>query len=496
MANDVKLTFVGDSRSLERSARTAGDAVERTGDSASSASQDFNRAAADSATFGQRMGDLGAATTGMTDALDSAAGAMQGLADIQDYSRRRAQQLAQAQNDVRQAQEDMAQATRDAAQSGIDQLQAQQDQKQALLDQRTAQEDYNDAVAEYGANSSEAQQALLDLGQAGIDLKQAQEDAAQATRDASQANIDAKQGQLDLNEAMHAADPPELQQWADVLNMVTPILSGVVAVIALVTAAQWAWNAAQLASPTTWIVLAIIALVAIIVVIATKTTWFQTIWQKAWEGIKLYITVFKAVWSGVWQGIVAAFNFLRNAVAAYANFWVSSWSRVINFVRGVPGKIRGFFAGLGAWFRSVGSNIINGIIGGIRAKVGQLANVAANAARSALNAAKRFLGISSPSKVFREQVGKNVALGMAQGVTDNMGTVNDAVQSMTIGVGPSAVDQAAGTLAAIRSAEAPAAAPRDRPVRLVVEGTNDWSRALGALIQKVARDGNLKALAI
>lgn len=493
MANDVKLTFVGDSKSLERAARSSADAVESVGTSATSASQEFNRAAGDAQTFGQKMGDLGAATTGMTDAIEGAAGAMQGLADIQDFSRQKAQRLAQAQNDVRQAQEDMAQSTRDAAQAGIDAKQAQIDQQQALLDQKTAQEDYNKAVKEHGKDSAEAKQALIDMKQAGLDVEQAQEDAAQATRDASQANIDGKQSQIDLNDAMHEANPPKLQQYADVLNLVTPILTGLVGIIGLVTAAQWLWNIAQMASPTTWIIIAIIALVAIIVVIATKTDWFQKLWKKAWEGIQLYIKVFKAVWSGVWQGIVAAFNFLKNAVAAYASFWVSSWSKVINFVRGVPGKIKGFFSGLGGWFKSVGSNIINGIINGIKNGFGRLADVARNAAKSALNAAKKFLGISSPSKVFRDEVGKQMAAGMALGVEGNMSVVHQAVQAVPM---PSLGEQARGAMPTVSSGETVDPDRRDRPVKIVVEGSGDVERALGALLQKIARNGHLKALAI
>jgi hypothetical protein len=54
----------------------------------------------------------------------------------------------------------------------------------------------------------------------------------------------------------------------------------------IAAAAQWVFNAAQLASPTTWIVLGIIALIAVIVLIATKTKWFSSAWTAAWGWIK------------------------------------------------------------------------------------------------------------------------------------------------------------------------------------------------------------------
>lgn len=45
---------------------------------------------------------------------------------------------------------------------------------------------------------------------------------------------------------------------------------------------------------------------------------------------------------------------------------------------------------------------------------------AKNAAKSALNAAKDFLDIHSPSRVFRDQVGKMMALGMGIGFDKNV----------------------------------------------------------------------------
>lgn len=52
------------------------------------------------------------------------------------------------------------------------------------------------------------------------------------------------------------------------------------------TAAQWLSNTAMLASPLTWIVLGILAIVAVIVLIATKTDWFQRAWRASWGWIK------------------------------------------------------------------------------------------------------------------------------------------------------------------------------------------------------------------
>lgn len=69
---------------------------------------------------------------------------------------------------------------------------------------------------------------------------------------------------------------------------------------------------------------------------------------------------------------------------------------------------------------TVGSNIIKGIASGLKSAGGAIVEAAKNAAKSALNAAKDFLGIHSPSRVFRDQVGKMMALGMGIGFDKNV----------------------------------------------------------------------------
>lgn len=54
----------------------------------------------------------------------------------------------------------------------------------------------------------------------------------------------------------------------------------------IASAAQWLMNTALFASPITWIVIAIVALIAVIVLIATKTDWFSRAWRASWDWIK------------------------------------------------------------------------------------------------------------------------------------------------------------------------------------------------------------------
>ena len=69
---------------------------------------------------------------------------------------------------------------------------------------------------------------------------------------------------------------------------------------------------------------------------------------------------------------------------------------------------------------SIGVNIIKGIASGVASAAGQLVDAAVSAATDALNWVKSKLGIHSPSRVFRDQVGKNMALGIGVGFEDNI----------------------------------------------------------------------------
>lgn len=69
------------------------------------------------------------------------------------------------------------------------------------------------------------------------------------------------------------------------------------------------------------------------------------------------------------------------------------------------------------WY-SVGSNICTGISNGINAGWSWLKNTVSSLARGLLNAAKSALGIHSPSRMFRDEVGLMIGYGVGEGVED------------------------------------------------------------------------------
>lgn len=353
MANTTTLEFAGDATKLEKAGQRSEKVLDGVGKSATSASSDFQQASKETEDFTTKAGKLGAAVDGASTAMDDAAGAVQALADFQQAGAEKAARLAQATNDMAQAQEDANQSMIDGKQAVLDVGQAEIDATQAVLDAATAQKDYNAAVKEHGKGSAEAKQAAVDLRQANLDLKQANLDVTQAQADANQATIDGTQATLDLNEATKEANPPELQQWADQITMITPLLSGLMGVVGLVTAAQWAWNAAQWASPTTWIVAGILLLIGVIVLIATKTDWFQRAWRASWKWIK-------DAAANTWDWLQKVPGWIGTAFGKVAGFITLPFRTAFNFVADAWNNTIGRLSwSVPSWIPGIGGNSIS-----------------------------------------------------------------------------------------------------------------------------------------
>nr|DAX43932.1 MAG TPA: tail tape measure protein [Bacteriophage sp.] len=89
------------------------------------------------------------------------------------------------------------------------------------------------------------------------------------------------------------------------------------------------------------------------------------------------------------------------------------------------------FAGNYAGGYSAGTAIGEGMSAGIRAMAGAVAAASASIASAALGAAKSALKVNSPSKVFRDQVGKSIPEGWAVGITKYGYYVNDSVKDLS-----------------------------------------------------------------
>lgn len=164
----------------------------------------------------------------------------------------------------------------------------------------------------------------------------------------------------------------------------------------------------------------------------------KNLWNNTWNGIK---NIASTVWNGiknvVSQGANAIHNGVSNAMSriksAFSNGWNTAKNVTSNGINGAANIVRRVASGMA----SAGRNFVMGFVNGIRGAIGSAANAAAHMARAAMNAAKAALGIHSPSRVMRDEVGYYVAAGMAVGMRDNADLVQKAANRMAESAIPS-----------------------------------------------------------
>lgn len=115
-------------------------------------------------------------------------------------------------------------------------------------------------------------------------------------------------------------------------------------------------------------------------------------------------------------GVGALRGVAKNIVSAIAQAISSLPSKLLGFARKAVSGIKGAFK---AGWSAVGKNVVSGIANGISGGVGAVISAAKRVAQRALSAAKSALGIHSPSRKFRDEVGKQIVAGMALGITKN-----------------------------------------------------------------------------
>jgi len=142
----------------------------------------------------------------------------------------------------------------------------------------------------------------------------------------------------------------------------------------------------------------------------------QTIFNTAISVITDIFNAFTALLQGDWDGFVAYL------LKAWETLWVAiktaaevAWNALSSWLSGVLKQIIDKFTSID--WGQVGRNIIDGIGGALRNGWNYLTNLVSNLANELFEAAKRALGIASPSRLF-EGIGINMMLGMGKGIVE------------------------------------------------------------------------------
>lgn len=258
----------------------------------------------------------------------------------------------------------------------------------------------------------------------------------------------------------------------------------------LAAAAQWLFNTSLFACPVVWIIAAIMAVIAAVVLLVKHwdavAAFFTKLWAKivgifkqAWEWIKnMFLNytptgliihhwnkisdffvnlwgkvkaIFITTWAWLknmflsytptgliikhWDKIAAWFSILwANVKTSFTNAWdgIKGLFRSLNpveWIRAAWDSVGAFFGSLGTRFYEWGKNILEGLWNGITSKVTKIVEGVKNIANKIAKGFKAIFGINSPSKLFAEY-GQNITQGLVVGIDQGGGAVENATAGM------------------------------------------------------------------
>lgn len=155
-------------------------------------------------------------------------------------------------------------------------------------------------------------------------------------------------------------------------------------------------------------------------------TWAVDMAQKAKEAGKNFventINFIKTLPQKMWQ-------WLLNTAMKIAQFKTDATKKAKECAKSIVDNLVNGIKELPKKFMDIGKNIVEGLWDGIKNAGNWIKDKIKEFASGILDGIKDFLGIHSPSRVFRDQVGKNIALGIGEGFESEMANVASMMES-------------------------------------------------------------------
>ncbi len=116
-------------------------------------------------------------------------------------------------------------------------------------------------------------------------------------------------------------------------------------------------------------------------------------------------------------------------IGSLINGLISFSGKLVEVGMNLLGKVKdGIVSGISS-IKDVGVNLVKGLWNGINNKVGWILDKIKGFGKSVLNGIKKIFGIHSPSTIFRDEIGVNLAKGIGIGFEKEMKDVNNTIQN-------------------------------------------------------------------
>ena len=161
--------------------------------------------------------------------------------------------------------------------------------------------------------------------------------------------------------------------------------------------------------------------------VASVASWAAQLGSQAISAGQQFLSSIGSYISQVPGRIGAGLSGAISAVGSFASSMASGalragqqfLSNLVNTLASIPGRMV-----------SIGSQIVHGIISGITGSIGKVGSAILGGVKDAISGVKNFLGIHSPSRLFRDQIGRNIGLGLAQGISNSQAAVMSSMNGM------------------------------------------------------------------
>lgn len=166
-------------------------------------------------------------------------------------------------------------------------------------------------------------------------------------------------------------------------------------------------------------------------------SWMTEKFGAAWEGIKRafepFVEFFRNIWETV-KGIFAvvgdvlsgnfsdAWERIKSIFSNWGQYFQGLWDTLVKGFAELPGKI---------W--EIGKNIVTGLWDGIQSMATWLWDQLTEWCNGIIDGIKGFFGIHSPSTLMRDEIGRNLGLGVAEGIIGSAAAVQKAYSAFLPG---------------------------------------------------------------
>lgn len=164
--------------------------------------------------------------------------------------------------------------------------------------------------------------------------------------------------------------------------------------------------------------------------------WLSRIdWGAVWDAISGFFSSVGSAIGDFFGGIVDWFQSLpgkaADAFGALRDAAVNRILALVDFVRSIPSKIAAALAGLGSLLVEKGKDLIRGLWQGIKDTGAWLMDKIKGFANDfVIGPIKSVFGISSPSKVMEEEVGRELPAGIEVGIRGGVGQLRDMINDL------------------------------------------------------------------